>query len=169
MKIDDIKKVKGKRIHRMNADYGIADAYKFYKNAGGPLPEKTYKQIIKKVHKYYSDNLCDGKEVIFPKKMGVIDVVFRKPKLYRDDSGKIQNNYPVDWKRTLELWAEDNDAREKRILVKDPQNKVYRVYYHKKLALYTNKSHFGFKPCRTVKLALKDAMLSGRLKSIFIV
>lgn len=94
-------------------------------------------------------------EFNIPYRMGILSIRKNKPEPYIDNEGNLVNTLPVDWKATKELWANDEQAKEKKTLVrhlnKHSQGYVMRWKYDLSTANYKNKSVYRFVPCRDAK------------------
>ena len=77
--------------------------------------------------------------------------------------GKVVTNLPIDWDKTLKLWSEDEEAYQKRTLIKREEKEIFKVYYNRGKANYTNKSFFQFDVNRELKKKLKHRIKEGRL------
>jgi len=93
--------------------------------------------------------------------------VTKKPTKNKIIDGKLENNMPIDWNRTMALWEEDNEAKEKKILIKHNVPSVYKLTYDKHYISYPNKVyyHFGFN--RQLKVTIKENINSGKLIDAF--
>ena len=71
-----IKKVQGKREHKVTDSIGVYDIYKIIRknkwfNIGRPLKEHEFYSIIRSINNYLSDNLVNGDDIVFP--YGMVD------------------------------------------------------------------------------------------------
>ena len=71
-------------------------------------------------------------------------------------NNKVVTNRPIDWDKTLELWYNNKEAKDKKLLIKSTPQYIFLIRYNKGNAEYINKSVFTFNISRTVKLLLKD-------------
>lgn len=167
--IDDVKKIKEKRNHKIKNSYGVYDAYKYYrknkpKDKKYILTESQYFAIIRSVNNKLADKFISEGCIKFPKRLGELYIIKNPTKLYKQNN-KLINTYPVDWKNTLQLWEEDTEAYNKRILVKNITKEVYKIKYDKTKANYINKSFFDFKPNRQLKLKLKEEVKDNNINA----
>lgn len=165
--IDNIKKVREKRNHKIKNSYGVQDAYKYYKkirpkNNQFNLTQTQYSQIIREINNLLILSFLQGNNINFPKRMGTLYLVKNTTKLY-NKKGKLRNTYPINWKKTLELWETDQEAYNNRSLVKDITKQVFKVKYDKSKANYLNKSVFDFKINRAFKLKLKECIIENKI------
>lgn len=77
------------------------------------------------------------------------------------NNGKLHTNLPIDWDRTLKLWAEDEEAYKEKMLVKVEEKEIFKVFYNKGKANYNNKSFYEFEVNRDLKRRLKQRIKDG--------
>lgn len=167
--IDSIKKVKCKRTHKIKNSYGVYDGYKYYrKNKPSDnkyiLTESQYFSIIREVNKLLLESLLQGDDIIFPHRMGKLEVRKYKPSIKIDDT-KVRTNLPIDWNSTFRLWYEDEESYKNKTLVKIPEKEIYKICYNKNVANFNNKGFYEFHVNRDFKLKLKDKIKSGEFDS----
>ena len=84
----------------------------------------------------------------------------RKPRIV---NGKLINNIPVDWQATNKLWNSDEEAKEKKLLVRynnsHTSGYIFRIYCKKFKSKVKNRSLFKFQANREFK-----RQLSKRIK-----
>ena len=122
--------------------------------------------IIRGVNKLLAKELVEGRCVVFPYKMGKLELMKYRVGV-RMDKGKLKVTYPIDWGETLQLWAEDEDARRSKTLLRIETDFIYHVKYCKYDATYENKSFYLFTLNRDIKLALKEAISSGKTDTLW--
>lgn len=157
--INNIKGVKSSRKHRVSNSYGSKDAYKYYrsirpKDSKYVLTDSEYLKIIRTINNYLRDNLINGKDVILPEQMGMLEIRKRKHSV-RLVNGKIKTNLPVNWDATLKLWYENPECKNRKQLVRQEDTSIFRMHYNKNRAIYNNKSFYDFYTNRDIKLGLK--------------
>lgn len=140
------------RIHKAKCDYGYNDYYNFYKKKYNKVNRKIYSSIIKdyskEVIKLILNEYLEYKipfiniEIIIKKEK-------RKPKIV---NGKLINNVPIDWKATLNLWNNNEEAKSKKIRVRmnnsHTSNFVFKIITRKFKSKMKNRTYYTFKPCR---------------------
>lgn len=155
--LKSVKKVSGKRKHKVLNSYGIEDYYRYYKanTADKPLSYKEYSTILKAINLAIQDDLVEGKDVVLPQRMGRIELrkKYNKCRIVKD---KLKITNPVNWQATLKLWYEDEEARESKTIVRQTDKCTYRLYYNKAVANYTYKNYYKFSFNRTLKVRLKN-------------
>lgn len=152
------------RKHKLKADYGITDYYKFYKkNSDNPVSSRLFNDIITEYNTEIK-NLIIEKNLVYQLPYLGFEIILKKQKrVPRIKDGKLINNIPPDWKATKELWEKDEEAKEKKLLVRydnyHTSNYIYRIYFKKFKSKIRNKSLFKFQPNRSFK-----RQLSARIK-----
>lgn len=150
-----------KRNHRSINSNGIKEAWRWLKknNFFGeePVTELQLGTIVKKINELVVSEVSKGKDVTIPY-LGRLTIV-RKERVYKRDNGKIITNLQVDWKKTLQLWAEDNASRIAKQLVFEDCSDVYHIklYWNN----VPNRSFYKFFPSKNFKIKLRDNIKSG--------
>ena len=155
-----ILKVDGPRKHKVNNSNGIYDAYKWIRknkwlNIGRPLTEHEFYTIVRQVNNYLAEELSNGHDIILPNKLGKLELRKYSSNISIKD-GKVKTNLPIDWDRTLKLWSEDEEAYKERTLIKMEEKEIFKVFYNKRNATYSNKSFYEFEVNRDIKRRLKQ-------------
>ena len=155
-----ILKVDKPRTHKVRNSLGTYDAYKWIRrnkwlDIGRTLTEHEFYSIIRKVNDYLANSLINGEDITFPNRMGTLELRKYRPTLSIKDN-KLKSTLPIDWDRTLKLWAEDEESYKKRTLVKAEEKEIFKLFYNKKNANYMNKSFYSFDLNRDVKKKLKQ-------------
>lgn len=151
---------------KIQSDYGMNDYYLFYKNT---YDSEITKAVFNKVVTQFNEKLIDlilneSFEYTLPH-LG-LSLTIRKdkrsPKLV---NGKVVNNAPVDWVLTKKLWANNEEAKQNKVLVRYLNNHtngyVFRIYCKKFGAQLKNRSIYKFKPSRKFQRSL-----SARIKDL---
>lgn len=162
-----ILKIDGPRKHKINNSIGVYDIYKLIRrnkwfNIGGPVSEHDFYSIIRTVNNHLASLLSSGHDINLPCQMGRLEVRKYDAKVTLQGD-KVVTNLPIDWDRTLKLWSEDENAYQERTLVKMEEKEIFKVYYNRGKANYTNKSFFQFDVNRELKKKLKHNIKEGRL------
>ena len=153
--LNKVRKVKESRNHKVKNSYGIYDGYKFYrknkpKDPKYVLTESQYFAITRKVNEFLAEALSKGEDVILPFRLGRIEVRKYESRITWDGK-KVKSNLPIDWDRTLKLWYEDEEAYKNKTLIKIEEKEIYKIFYNRNLADYTNKSFYQFNFNRELK------------------
>lgn len=135
--------------------FGTRDIYRLLrKERRHPkIEEQQFSKIINAVNKELVSIFLKEGEILLPYQMGTIELRKHKPNL-KIINGKVKTDLPVDWKRTLQLWKDDIEAREAKLLVRHNTSIIYQISYRKKTANYKNKVFYHFRPMRAFKKAL---------------
>lgn len=163
-------KSEDKRLHRIKADYGTADYYRFYKNKNKKeaVSRAIYGEIVREFNDHVRDRISSkGAEYIMPFRLGKIELRKLKTEVKLDEKGNIINMLPVNWKETRELWAENPQAKEKGIKIRftneHTEGYTFRIFYKKSKANYKNKSIYKLKFNRGMKRNLSKSIFQGRI------
>lgn len=163
--IDDIKKVKEHRNHKVKNSLGVYSAYKFYRKNKPKehkyiLTESQYFKIIRETNKILAEQISKGNDVTFPKRMGKLEIrKYAAIKTIKD--GAIKTNLPIDWNNTIKLWYEDPESFAKKTLIRLDSSEIFKIYYNKGTATYKNKCFYKFNVNRALKLKLKQNIKEG--------
>lgn len=162
--------IKG-RNQKVRNSFGVKDIYRHIRknhwyDIGCPVTEKDFYAIIRNVNNMLAENISDGKLVVLPSKMGSLELK-KTPVGVRLKNGKLKITYPIDWKKTRELWEEDEEARKQNILVRFENDYVYYVHYRKFGATYNNKLFYHFVLNAFIKRTIKDNINNGKLDSLW--
>lgn len=153
------------RQHKVNNSLGVYDAYKWIRknkwlDIGRPITEHEFYTIIRQVNNLLAENFLKGRDIVLPHRLGTIELRKYETKM-SFNNGKLHTNLPIDWDRTLKLWAEDEEAYKEKMLVKVEEKEIFKVFYNKGKANYNNKSFYEFKVNRDLKRRLKQRIKDG--------
>ena len=153
------------RQHKVNNSLGVYDAYKWIRknkwlDIGRPITEHEFYTIIRQVNNLLAENFLKGRDIILPHRLGTIELRKYETKM-SFNNGKLHTNLPIDWDRTLKLWAEDEEAYKEKMLVKVEEKEIFKVFYNKGKANYNNKSFYEFEVNRDLKRRLKQRIKDG--------
>lgn len=143
------------REHKVICDFGMGDYYKYFVSKYSKVDRKVFSDVI-------TDFNLALRELIILENLGytmpginfelVLKKEKRKPKI---KNGKLLNNIPVDWQKTNALWKRDEEAKEKKLLVRynnsHTSGYVFRIYFKKFGAKIKNRSVFKFQVNREFK------------------
>lgn len=163
-----IQHLQESRTHKITNSLGVYDAYKFIRknkwfNIGRPLTEHEFYQIIRRVNNYLAEELVNGNDIIFPNRMGKLELRKRNSLPVIDKNGSLKVTYAIDWDSTLKLWYNDEEAFNNKTLVKLPERNIFRVKYNKDTANYENKSFMEFQINRDIKKRLKQKIKNNEI------
>lgn len=157
------------RKHKLNNSYGVIDFYNYYKkNTDNPVDIKTYRKVLDIYNKKIADLIInEGMDFVMPFLNFEITIRKdkRKPKIV---DGKVVNNTPVDPVATKKLWEKDEEAKNKKILVRynnsHSSGYVFRIYCKKFRSNLKNKNLFKFRPVRDLKRRLAKIIKDPDIK-----
>ena len=163
-----IQGLQNTRTHKITNSLGVYDAYKYIRknkwfNIGRPLTEHEFYQIIRRINNYLAEELINGNDIIFPNRMGKLELRKRNSLPVIDNNGNLKVTYAIDWDNTLKLWYEDEEAFNNKTLVKIPERNIFRVKYNKDTANYENKSFMEFQVNRDIKTRLKQKIKNNEI------
>ena len=160
------------RNYRITNSIGVYDIYKkvrknHWYDIGRPLKEHEFYAIIRSINKLLAENIVNGETVVFPASMGKLEL--RKyPRGVSFVNGKLKNTYPIDWKSTNQLWAEDEEEYRKKTLLRYESPTVYHVRYCKEDATYENKIFYQFRLHQKVRKKLKENIVNGKTDTLWL-
>lgn len=163
-----IQGLQNTRTHKVTNSLGSYDAYKYIRknkwfNIGRPLTEHEFYQIIRRINNYLAEELINGNDVIFPNRMGKLELRKRNSLPIIDKNGNLKVTYAIDWDSTLKLWYEDEEAFNNKTLVRLPERNIFRIKYNKNTANYNNKSFIEFQVNRNIKVRLKQKIKNNEI------
>lgn len=163
-----IQGLQNTRTHKVTNSLGSYDAYKYIRknkwfNIGRPLTEHEFYQIIRRINNYLAEELINGNDVIFPNRMGKLELRKRNSLPIIDKNGNLKVTYAIDWDSTLKLWYKDEEAFNNKTLVRLPERNIFRIKYNKNAANYNNKSFIEFQVNRNIKVRLKQKIKNNEI------
>lgn len=165
-------KARGKKGHlKVRNSWGVYDAYKHIRknkwyDIGRPLKEHEFYNVIRGINKLLAEELGRGNRVVFPHKMGILELRKQQAGSYYKD-GKLKIHHVVDWNSTLKLWFQDPEARRDKILIRFAANTIYHIHYCRSMAVYNNKIYYEFIVNRNIKRALKENINAGKADTLY--
>lgn len=167
-----VLKLHGKRNHKVKGSLGVYDAYKYIRknkwlNIPKRLTEHEFYSIIRTVNNYFAQEIIQGNDVIFPCKMGKLEVRKYNPKI-KFQNGKLSSCLPIDWNATLKLWYEDKESFNKKKLIYETPDEIFKVIYSSYNANYNNKSFYSWYLNRDIKIKLKKKIKEGALEAFIL-
>lgn len=144
---------------RTNTDYGIKDYYKFYKEKSkDPVDLKKFHRVISEFNKRIVDAIINDGLEYTPVASQLCFCIRKMTKKIEIINNKLVNKNPIDWKTTLDLWKENPEAKEKKLLIKHLNNHTSKYIFRIKIIKcgysYSNKKYYRFRPCRGFQRAL---------------
>lgn len=163
-----IQGLQNTRTHKITDSLGVYDAYKYIRkhkwfNISRPLTEHEFYQIIRRVNNYLAEELVNGNDIIFPNRMGKLELRKRNSLPVIDKNGSLKVTYAIDWDSTLKLWYNDEEAFNNKTLIRLPERSIFKVKYNKDSANYENKSFMEFQINRDIKTRLKQKIKNNEI------
>ena len=154
------KRTKGK----IPADFGIKDYFQYYKNvSSNPVSSVKFNKVISEFNQKIVNMLINDGLEFTPVTLGITFCIRKSKRVPRIKDSKLVNPNPIDWKTTNELWRQDSDALEKKIIIRFLNNHtskyVFRIKAIKDGRLYKNKRFYRFKACRSFQRNLAKRIL----------
>jgi hypothetical protein len=149
---------------KLKVDYGLSDYYKYYKqNENNPVDNKKFNKIVSEFNKEIVNLIIEENLEFTPVKLQFTFCVRKYKKVPQIKEGKLINTNPIDWKTTNELWEENSEAKEKKIIIKFNNNhtskNIFRIKALKVGTTYKNKYLFRFKAIRSFRALLSKRIL----------
>lgn len=161
---------KQKRPHRTKIDYGVNDYYRNFKkeNKGTEISRGVFGKVISEYNSFLRNGISTkGRDIILPKKMGRIELRKSKREVEIDAEGNIVNKLPVNWGETRKLWAENEQAKEKKIKIRftndHTDSYTFRVTFIRSKANFKNKSIYSIRFNRQLKRDLAKSIFDGKI------
>lgn len=169
---EKLLKVEGRHNFKVKDSYGTKEAWRWIKknrwlDIGQPITEREFGLIIKAINKTLQDLLLEGKDVVLPNRMGRLEIRKYEAKMELKDN-KIVTSLPVDWKRTIDLWEEDEESYKAKTLIRYEGLERFTIYYNKEKAKYTNKGFYKFLPTRVFKKRLREKINNGGFDALLL-
>lgn len=149
---------------KIKADFGIKDYFKFYKGVSKkPVDSKRFHRVIAEFNKRIMNSIINDGLEYTPVASQFCFCIRKTIKHVEIINNKLINKNPIDWKTTLDLWKENEEAKKRKLLIKHLNNHsskyIFRIKMLKCGYSYTNKKYFRFKPCRMFQRALAKRIL----------
>ena len=149
---------------KIRTDYGIKDYYKFYKSySSEPVDNKKFHKVIGEFNKKIMEAIINDNLEYTPVSSQITFCIRKLIKPVKIVNNKIVNKNPIDWKTTLQLWSENEEAKERKLLIRFLNNHsskyIFRIKMIKSGYSYSNKKYYRFKPCRMFQRDLSKRIL----------
>lgn len=163
----NIIKLREKKHFKVTHSNGTKQAWRWLKknkwlNLGQPITEREFGLIVKSINKFLAEQLLSGHDIILPCRMGRIEIRKYKARI-KCENGKIITNLPINWKRTLQLWHDDDEAYNNKIIVRQEAKEIFRIIYNRQSANYNNKSFYQFSATRDVRKTLSKKIKDNKI------
>jgi hypothetical protein len=148
--------------------YGRDDFYSYYRKNGGTLNRDPFARILRECNKALMEELMVGAEdYTLPCGLGRISFRKRKNKAYVSNGG-IKSTALIDWKKTMELWQSDPQAKRNKVLLRYTNMNTARYSFRIAMfnRLFKNKEYFAFRFKRGFKRKFSERINTYNLPKI---
>lgn len=161
----------GSHKFKITGSYGVRAAFREmrknkWEGCKRPVTEKEFYAIVNAMNECYAEALLKGEDIFFPYRMGRLSLAVQN-RCAKIVDGKVKCSKPVNWKETLKLWYEDEDAKNRKILVRHETDRVFKIRYTAWHGMSKNREFFKFIPCRSLRLRLKDKIKNNEITDAF--
>lgn len=150
------------RVHKIKSDFGMFDYHKAYEKNHKKIKRTTFSDIITAFHLGLQELIITTNLVYNLPRLNfqlIMKKELRKPTI---KNGKLLNNIPPDWKRTMALWERDKEAKEKKLIVRHNNSHtsgyIFRIYFKKFSARLKYKNVYKFNVNRDFKRSINAAI-----------
>lgn len=158
-----IKRTEGKN----KSDYGLKDYYKFYcQTTDNPVSKAKYNKVISEINLKIIDSILNNSLEYKPTHLQFTFAIRKSKREVQIKEGKLINTNPIDWKSTNELWQDDKEARDKKLLIRFQNNHtskyIFRIKALKTGQKFVNKQYYRFKACRSFQRGLAKRIMDTK-------
>lgn len=139
---------------KIKTHFGMAEYFKYFKknNLNLNVDSKIFKNIISDFNNEIVNLVINENVEYYLPHIGSSLSIRKTKKIPTIVNGKLVNTAPVDWVVTNKLWSEDEEARDKKLLVRFNNSHtskfIFRVFFKKYYLTFMNKKYYSFKTCR---------------------
>lgn len=129
------------------------------------VPYATFAKVLELAnHASMEAMIHDNVILKLPYRMGEVSIKKYKQKVAQNEDGTLnKRSWAVDWKETKQLWAEDEDAKERKILVyhlnRHTGGYKYMWHWYRGVSNIKNVRLYKFYPLRKWKRGLASLLL----------
>lgn len=154
------KRTKGK----ISRDFGMKDYYTYYKNTvKNPQSAQKFNKIVSEFNKRIMYSIINDNLEFSPIKTQLTICIRKVKRQIRIQNNRVINTNPIDWKTTMKLWNDDEEAKTKKLVIRYLNNHsskyIFRIKIIKDGTSYINKKYYRFKPCRLFQRELSKRIL----------
>jgi hypothetical protein len=162
------------RAHKIKCHFGVEHYFSSYRKlSNNPQSSKIYRAVLK-------DYLDANRKAIYtsgyifklPQRLGRIEMRKSKKEVKIDKNGKVINKLPINWQATKKLWAENEQAKERKIKIRYTNEHtggyVFRPRYIKNTANFKNKSLYKMSINREMRRNTKAAIMNKRMDAFLL-
>ena len=147
--------IKNKRTEgKIKSHYGMRDYFRYFSKEYSDLAitNKKYYDIIADFNSELINIVIENNIEYNLPHLGSSIAVKKTKKVPRIIDGKLVNTTPVDWVATNKLWSDDDEAKNKKLLVRynnyHTSKYVFGIFFRKYIYPFKNKKYFKFKSNR---------------------
>lgn len=149
---------------KISRDYGMRDFYKYYKeNSQNPQSTQKFNKVVSEFNQTIVDSIINDGLEFTPVRLQLNICIRKYKKIIKIENGKLLNPNPIDWKTTKQLWEDDIEAGEKKIIIRYLNNHTSKYIFRIKALrignYFLNKKLYRFKACRGFQRALAKRIL----------
>ncbi len=149
---------------KISKDYGMTDYYKYYQTTSkNPVNAIIFNKVISTFNKTIVEKIIEEGLEYTPIMLQMKFCVRKHKGTIKLKNSRLVNTNPVDWKTTMKLWEEDEEAKEKKLVIRYLNNHtskyIFRIKMIKEGYTYKNKKFYRFKACRFFQRALAKRIL----------
>lgn len=155
--------MKNKRTEgKIKAHYGMKDYFNYFKMLHSDLDISniTYRKVIEDFNKEIVNLIIEENLEYNIPYLGSSLSIKKTKRIPKIVNGILYNTTPVDWVATNKLWNEDEEAKEKKLLVRYLNNHtskfVFKIYFKKYNTAFLNKNIYSFRSNRSFQRALAN-------------
>lgn len=161
------------RNHKIKCHYGINDYAKYYKQNENEVDTNTFKSVLKDFLNAIRIEISTKSYTFrLPQRMGRVEIRKSKKEIKVDENGKIINKLVINWKATNKLWAENEEAKRKKIKIRytneHTNGYVFRPVYIKNTANFKNKSLYKMSVNREMRRATAPAIINKKMDAFLL-
>lgn len=150
-------------MRKIKHDYGMPDYYNFFiKLYNHDIKREKYNNIITDFNTGLQDLIIND-NLVYQMPYINFEIMLKKEKRKpRIVDGKLINNLPIDWNKTNKLWERNEEAKEKKLLMRINNSHtsgfVYRIYCKKFKSALKNRGLYRWKTIRQFARRLKTRL-----------
>lgn len=145
--------------NKIKNHFGIANYFKWYgDNYEVRVDRQKFNDICSEFNLGITDLMLNDNVSYSPPLLGFTFSIRKTERIPKIKNGKLVNKLPVNFKETLKLWRNDEDAKKNKILIRHTNTHTGRYIFSIRIIktgkIYSNKKYYQFKPSRMFQRAL---------------
>lgn len=120
----------------------------------------TVAKIVRALNESLSQGISKGVCVEFPYNLGSFEIRKGEPKI-RKSNGRIHILTNRDWGTTMNLWMNDKEARDKKLIVGYLNSDYYKIVFTRGNPKNKNYKYYKFKPCKSLFQKMVNNLREG--------